>query len=440
MKKKIPVPIIDERENLPSASGMERLYLCRGSFNLESQLTDIADKTFADSGTRIHNALAGLSEADLLNEDERWVYDRCKEHEIALTESVFAPEKLDSLEIWREKREWMYSEEDEKQSSGELDLVYFDQDGLEALVDDYKTGYKPVTEPDRNVQLRMYAVLTAERYGAQKVTVAVIQPRCSPPTAQAIYEKEDLEYAGKELRVVLAESKDPNAPRTPGAVQCEYCKAKGICPELKKQMKSDMVQVKGITLITGKELDYRENFMPGYILSELLDKVAHVERACKAIREEAKIRIKHGRDVPGYNLVKGRTQRMITSPYVMYDKIVNRLKWMSPKDFWNNYVKISIGDIDKLAKKHPPKRLDITPERLFAQRFGTMIESRSTDLVLERTSYAKGLPEHSEPVEVEETQQILPMNSIPRNTTLEQLFGKKEHAKKERKVRVNGRG
>lgn len=436
MKKKIPIPVaIDERENLPSASGMERLYLCRGSFNLESKLTDIADKTFADSGTRVHNALAGISEADLLNEDERWVYDRCTEHEVSLVESVFGVERIERLEIWREKRQWLYSEDDEKQSSGELDVVYFDTDTLEALVIDYKSGYKPVTEPDRNIQLREYAVLTAEKYNASKVTVAVIQPRCSPATAQAIYEKEDLEYAGKELRVVLSEAKDPNAPRVPGAAQCEYCKAKGICPELKKQMKSEIVHVKGITFLSGKELDYREEFMPGYVLSEILDKVAHVERACKAVREEAKIRIKHGRDVPGYSLVKGRMQRMITNPYAMYEKIVNKLQWMSPKDFWNTYVKISIGDIDKLVKKHPPKSLKIKAEVLYAKRFGEFIESKSTDLVLERTSYRPLVAEAKSGKIEAKTQEKL--KDIPRNQSLEVLFGKKEHVKKERKIRVN---
>lgn len=472
MKKPAPQKPVDVRENLPSASGMERLYLCRASYQLESQLTDTADKTLADSGTRIHNALAGTLEADLLDDDEKWVYDRAREYETEVVESVFGVvdwENITSgekgawklpmesggfLEVWRERREWLYSEDDEKQTSGELDVVYFDRQQLKALVIDYKSGYKPVTEPDANIQLRTYAVLTHERYGAVTVIVAVIQPRCQPQTARAVYLEEDLVYAGRELRVVLAESQNPLAVRVPGPAQCEYCKAKGICPELRKEMKVASVQVKQINFLGGKELDKREEFMPGHTLSGLLDKVAHVERACKAIRDEAKIRLKHGREVPGYALVPGRNQRKIVKPYGLFTKVVHTLKWMSPKDFWNQFVGISVGDLDKIAKKYPPKDPRITPQRLFAKRFGEYIETRSTDLQVERTSYtaaaqahknyelemtndesqkkaAKALPARSVKGMTTEQLQNLPLPGI--DDKLSQLFGIKNVRSKTKK-------
>lgn len=426
---------------------MERLYLCRGSRNLEQHLTDTADKSLADSGTRIHNALAGTLEADLLTEDERWVFTRCQEHERELVESVFGTldwenlkdgklpmESGGFLEVWREKREWLFSEEDEKQASGELDVVYFDRSQLKALVIDYKSGYKPVTEPDQNIQLRTYASLTHERYGAVIVIVAVIQPRCMPQTARALYAEEDLVYAGKELRVVLEEALDPDAKRVPGPAQCEYCKAKGICKELRKQLKQDRPDVVEINLISGKELDLREQMMPGYRLSEILDKVGHYERACKAIREEAKLRIKHGREVPGYALVPGRQQRKIVHVYGLFEKIVHKLGWMSPKDFWNHFVSISVTDLDKLAKKHPPKSLTVTPQRLFTKRFGEFIEVKSTDLVLERTSYLKAnsyqpTADKTKEIFEQREQPLLPMPES-RNEKLSQLFGGKTNERR----------
>ena len=59
----------DERKNLPSASSMERYMLCPGSWAAEKGQPEQASSD-ADSGNRIHAALAGEAVNPPLTEDD----------------------------------------------------------------------------------------------------------------------------------------------------------------------------------------------------------------------------------------------------------------------------------------------------------------------------------------------------------------------------------
>jgi hypothetical protein len=50
---------MSERKHLPSASGMERIRLCRGSFLAEQAAPEDKGSEFSEAGDRIHDALSG---------------------------------------------------------------------------------------------------------------------------------------------------------------------------------------------------------------------------------------------------------------------------------------------------------------------------------------------------------------------------------------------
>jgi hypothetical protein len=74
---KMPPP--DERRGAPSASGMDRLCNCPASFAMERENGVDMESDDAASGTRIHNALAGLLPYEDLTLPEQETHDMCAE-------------------------------------------------------------------------------------------------------------------------------------------------------------------------------------------------------------------------------------------------------------------------------------------------------------------------------------------------------------------------
>ncbi len=319
----------DPRKNLPSASGMERIRLCRGSRLLESKLTQYEVNDIAETGTRIHNCLAGIEDYLLLDEQDRWVYDRCLQLEAEVVMQICNNDQnlISSLAITGEQRLFLLDEQGNEVTSGQYDKLYLHFGKKFAICNDYKTGYLPVTDPSLNMQARTLAVLIWKEYGIDTVYVSMIQPNCIPQNEICKYEKADLEIAYKEILNLLKTAEDPNAPRTPGLKQCLYCKAKAVCPENQTYMINNLPSVmeagqkKEIIMVSDDELDLREKLLPGARLAQLLDMSEAIEKTRENLKSEAKLRLKTGRAVPGYALVPGIKRRYIKNNYGLYKKL-----------------------------------------------------------------------------------------------------------------------
>src|SRR5579883_3601918 len=126
---------MDERRNLPSASGFERIKLCRGSRELESKFTQVEFSAIAESGSLIHSALAGETDPKLLNEQEQWTFEHCKSTEQALVLEwcEFDQSRMDSLTVTGEERIFLQVDGEEV-LSGQYDKLYIDQERKRALI------------------------------------------------------------------------------------------------------------------------------------------------------------------------------------------------------------------------------------------------------------------------------------------------------------------
>lgn len=286
----------DERQSLPSASGAPRYALCAGSFLAERGLPE-ATSDDAESGNRVHAALAG--ESVTLTADEDKTREMCEELEAGLELDTF---NSGASRVVKETRLWANG------WSGKADLIAFD--GTRGLVVDYKTGRGEVEHATGNLQLRALAVLAAQNFGLDEVTVAIVQPWVSPQTSVARYNADDLRMADEEINELMTRVQRPGQPRVPSYAACRYCKAKATCPEALAVLDSLPIAVRPETWAVWS----------GSELAEVLEKSALVGVIIDAVKDEAKRRLKAGETIPGWTLSEGRRVETIIDPDRVYER------------------------------------------------------------------------------------------------------------------------
>lgn len=210
---------------------------------------------------------------------------------------------------------------------GTSDTVMAADDMSVLFVDDYKNGVRPV-EAEGNRQLLFYGLGAIRKYCEDndkldllemvgwggvfdKVSVGIIQPNgLIEGVAHRIWDvpAKALDDFAEELRVKTALTRDPNAPRVAGS-HCDWCDAKPLCKEFhgkaQELAKIDFAPTtdpKTITLPDPATMSMEDivalkafqglfksyfDSIDGYLLS----------------------RLRAGDDVPGYKLVRGKTNR-----------------------------------------------------------------------------------------------------------------------------------
>ncbi len=284
----------EETQGLPSASGMERIALCPGSFALEAQCPEPPESPEAASGTKIHAALAGdLIARDSLTDEERETYDACEGLAGQLMDQYGGtPHSM-------EKRLWSPSF---PTYSGKYDRLIEFSDGW--LAKDFKTGRGEVTPAESNWQLRALAVLVADNMPTDRyVVVAIIQPNGYPQVTQAVYYLEDIQTARVQISHILEQAYAPDAPRIPSIQACKYCRAKGICPEANA----------GVLDVAKREPLSLQTLNPQQ-LGEFMDACDRAEAVIEEGRRLAKERLKADpTSVAGYRLKPGAVKRSVKS-------------------------------------------------------------------------------------------------------------------------------
>lgn len=327
----------DERAGLPSASGMERLKLCPGSWALEQQCPEPPETEEATSGTRIHDAWAGkLTESDL-TADEVETLDAIKYLEWTVLTAVFKQSEVTFLAN-DDQRFWMMNDIGMRILSGKPDRVYSRKDHF--LILDAKTGRNETTIAAENVQLRSLAVIADTHFGylAESITVGILAPWQSQRITLARYERHHLDAARKEILDIIAASKKPDAPRIPSLEACRYCKAKAVCPEARQVALEPAMRnmPEGITpeaiaaTLTGKHL------------GEFLRKAKFAKKVIEACEDDAKRRLEAGEEVPGWTLKDGRETEEITDPQKVFGKFAQL--GGTPADFME-CIKVRKGEL-----------------------------------------------------------------------------------------------
>lgn len=223
-----------------TASSAESDDLCAGRYWAQRGLPE-SPTDASEAGDRVHNWLhwvrtGGMSFPPPLEGDaEIELAQRCWDIELKEKAEWLERMGVDASEVHIHSEERLFSGNPLYPYSGQPDVVYHIP-WKGAAIFDAKSGRLPVPPSNRNKQLRALAALyrfsTATASQNISVAVQIIQP-FAKREPQCIYEEDDLHKAWSEIKQRVDRSMHPNAPRTPGEVQCRWCKAKGSarCPE-----------------------------------------------------------------------------------------------------------------------------------------------------------------------------------------------------------------
>lgn len=247
----------DQRRGVPSASGMERLFNCPPSFEMEHLSPPEEESEDAASGTRIHAVLALEASTDTLNSDELETCDRCNEASMRVIQDwngsngMVTPdhtlyEKRLGLTVFGAVFEVTPESDADFIFTGQADLILVK--GSRALVIDYKTGRGETPVAQDNPQLAALAVLVWQHFPAvQEVRVVIVQPWAGKPTI-ADYSTNALKLAKGWLLDALDAASKATPDDAKAGEWCKYCKAKAQCPAFRNAALAQVERLNPITI------------------------------------------------------------------------------------------------------------------------------------------------------------------------------------------------
>ena len=327
----------DPRGGKPSASGMQRIALCPGSWLAERAYPEESSEA-AEAGTRLHKHM----ELGTLPEDpeEAEAVEWCRTQERLLLEKYVAPMGADR--VLREVRWWAA----DGSFSGQGDVAYV-HEGC-ALIVDYKFGRVPVPAAASNMQLAALAKLAFDNLADIKVVFcAILQPFASRQEPRAVrYQLADMPQLRRYFGNLLAEAARPGARRVPGEEQCRYCRARAACPACSELMvRETQADVAALWADWSPEKKADAVRLAGL-----------AKRWAEAVERKAKSDLKDGFPIPGFSLGAGKQSFRISDAQGAFGQL-NALIGLTGEEF-ASCCTVKISELDKVVHKRRCERAD----------------------------------------------------------------------------------
>jgi hypothetical protein len=320
----------EEYHALLSPSGAAKWINCANSLAAEADQPDIRDTTAADLGTDKHELLAaclgsGVAAISLVgsvmakgNAVDQDFADDVQQVLDNIADRVQAY-KLAGAEVQIEIEQDVPISQitGEVGATGRADVILLATwpDGrAEICPIDAKFGYREV-EVENNVQLMMYSAGALEKFGFladfQTVTAVIDQPALGVPSEWTFSVKDLKDWAEKVAMpaagraVLIHRLRDQRALNAkdfnPGVKQCEWCRAKGVCPARAETVKE----------VIGLDFDAMRppaetTMLSNQDLGDIWPALDFIEDWTKAVRGRIEYELLQGREVPGTKLVEGR--------------------------------------------------------------------------------------------------------------------------------------
>jgi hypothetical protein len=314
------------------ASSAERWMSCPGSIQLSKSAPPSYSSIYARQGTAAHEVLElCFPDKDPMEfigremENGHVIIDEDAEAVRSAIESI--KEHIGDLSEWDvvlEQR--VHLLEIHKDLFGTADLVLISKDGKKIKIIDYKHGKGVPVNVIDNTQLKYYAIGAMLEYCREKydevtlrkmikefeeVEVAIAQPRChhhDGPFRTWMFEIDDIgPFAVKLAQAV--EDTEKKKPLFSAGDHCRWCPALALCPQMKSQVaevaKTDFDAVSdplNLNLPTAGTLSPAE-------VAKVLRFKDTIASWLKAVEGYASFLIQEGEAVPGYKIVKGKTNR-----------------------------------------------------------------------------------------------------------------------------------
>jgi hypothetical protein len=331
-------------------------------------LRDLPQTEDALSGTHVHAAWAGKEQALSSSEVSTLRELRRLETMLLADWSAGNPYYL----IGREERLWLRNGI-EPLLSGQYDVAYGQGVLLKrVLILDAKTLYGEVEPAQYNDQLReLVALFRFNEPTVEAFRVAILCPNLAERCTIANYDQTEAELALRLTRLVIADSQDAEAPRTPG-FYCHKCPAVLQCEEARALV--------GATYNLAKRIEEGQFALPlGTGGSRVLDNIRTAEPLLRALKSAYKRELEHDPHcLPGWRLRPGKTVRKITKVERAFELALasglDRSAFLDATELHPSKLESSLGKLQGLEG------------RALHERFGKLFGE-----VLEQVTYAPEL-------------------------------------------------
>lgn len=309
---------------LLSASGAARWLNCTASARFEEQFKKTTS-IYAEEGTAAHELselvtrywLQELSEVDFENtlavhqkgpHYSADMYDYAKDYaQLVLDRLALAKEHCPDAFVELESRldfsQWVPS------GFGTGDCVIVADGTLEIIDLKYGKGYR--VDAKNNPQMRLYALGVFARYGLlydiEQVTATIFQPRISTtPSSETLSVEDLLAWADNEVAPKAKAAWDGSGEFCPSEGACKFCAAKQECAarteanyQLVLDAFDDEPKMKACRITLGEA-------------SEILSKAGDIKAWLGDLENLVFEALQNQETVPGWKLVAGRSNRVIT--------------------------------------------------------------------------------------------------------------------------------
>ena len=307
-----------------SASSCFRWYNCPGSVKLSEQCADPGSSTYADEGTLAHS-VAELKlrmmtgeispkqyekELAKLQKSEYW----CGEMDEATT--FYADTVIEHLAAAGKDAELMIEQQFSlakwvPEGFGTSDAVVIGGNKIEVIDLKYGKGIK--IDAENNLQLRLYALGTADLFGDlyefDTVETTIIQPRLDHVSTDSVLLDDLMQWAEFELKPVAQEAMD-GSDRTACGEWCRFCPAKAVCrkrAEYNLELAKD--DFKAPPLLTNEEI------------GEVLRRAEELAKWVSDVSAYALEQALAGEHYDGWKLVEGRANRKYADDLKVAEKL-----------------------------------------------------------------------------------------------------------------------
>lgn len=354
----------DLRFGKPSASTMGRIHHCPASHAMgiaaRAKLPEKEDEA-ANTGTRIHSALAGEIDANDLNLREEETHDMC----LAQAQQLFDGWKIDGQPVieLREVRLGLThgnkvvlvtestADGDALQCTGQLDRAFI-QPGR-ALIIDYKTLSGVHAHAQENPQLATLIAMVALRYCLEEADVAIVQPWKGRATT-ARYDLDGLNLTVSWLNNTLRRERESTPDDLEAGDWCKFCPASATCPKLRASVHVEVNKVEPLTIshADGKAqraaMFARLNDMPAHELANIVRGISMIERFADSVKDAAKHRAETDPAFQQFfQLREKKGRRSVTNTELVFGRC---LKHGVPQASFAAECKITLGSIDELLR------------------------------------------------------------------------------------------
>lgn len=327
-----------------SPSQLDPLSICPGYKGGSSSATAMKA---AEQGTRCH---AACETGDLtgLTEEEKMLVEMALGYEADVANG--------SLDIKREICVEVFDQ------WGFLDTLIIKEGGKADIVD-FKFGYMPVRDAEKNIQMKAYTYGVWVMFPSIKeITVHLVQPKLDSISYHTWDRDRDMETIGEEIKLVIERAKlarlnffdaDVEALFTPLCEACDFCGNRARCRPLARKLikitsKYDPIfEVLDDPVLRPGEI--RDPKTMGLLLRAAKIAAKWAEDTQSMALEQA---LTEGVVPEDFRLVEVNKPRRVTNALLAYEALKDKVAW---EDMLACATGVSIGKLEEIFTESAPK-------------------------------------------------------------------------------------